>query len=237
MKNEENAKVFGQIYPNGKIQVEEGTVAQTYVTAVCKLYETRCADANDYMVMETGMAERVNGQSIAACFALVKDMAYSGAVSRVTGVTVPAAMEPMISGGNLGDELPSGTDSTEDTVAVTPEPEDDLDQNPDTGSTVQKMDLNLFSGGQDETSTQKGNKDALVITEEEDEEQKARSIPITALGKMHMYYNWTAGRILDENPGVIVDFAPKYSGPKEEEKKALMALLPEAVRRCAQKAA
>lgn len=66
--------------------------------------------------------------------------------------------------------------------------------------------------------------------------EKARSMTITILGKLHECNNWTAGRILDEKPQVIVDFAHRYNGPKVEERDALKMLYTEALRKVNQAA-
>lgn len=61
--------------------------------------------------------------------------------------------------------------------------------------------------------------------------EKARNMPITILGKLHECNQWTAGRILDERPEIIVDFAHRYNGPKVEERDALKMLYTEALRK------
>jgi len=61
--------------------------------------------------------------------------------------------------------------------------------------------------------------------------KKALSMPITILGKLHASFGKTAGEILESDPQCIVDFAHRYTGPKVEEKEALVKLYPEAVRR------
>jgi hypothetical protein len=68
---------------------------------------------------------------------------------------------------------------------------------------------------------------------------------ITIFGKLHDCNGWKAGKILNERPEVIVDFCqrnsedyngPKYSGPRVDQKEALMKLFPDAARKV-QKAA
>lgn len=66
--------------------------------------------------------------------------------------------------------------------------------------------------------------------------EKARNMPITILGKLHECNNWTAGRILDEKPQIIVDFAHRYNGPKVEERDALKMLYSDALRKVNQAA-
>ncbi len=61
--------------------------------------------------------------------------------------------------------------------------------------------------------------------------QKALAMPITILGKLHSSFGKTAGEILETDPQCIVDFAHRYTGPKVEEKEALLQVYPEAVRR------
>ena len=66
---------------------------------------------------------------------------------------------------------------------------------------------------------------------EDQRTEKARSTEISILGKLHECSGWTAGRLLDERPEIIVDLVKRYNGPKTEEKEALRTLYNEALRR------
>jgi len=77
------------------------------------------------------------------------------------------------------------------------------------------------------------------------EYQKALDMEITIFGKLHACNGWKAGKILGEQPDVIVDFCqrnsqdydgPKYTGPRVDQKEALFKLYSEAMRKV-QKAA
>jgi hypothetical protein len=70
--------------------------------------------------------------------------------------------------------------------------------------------------------------------------QKALDTEITIFGRLHVCNGWKAGKILDEQPAVIIDFCqrnsegaegPKYSGPKTDQKEALFKLYPDAALR------
>lgn len=78
---------------------------------------------------------------------------------------------------------------------------------------------------------------AAAIDPAESAYEKARNMCITILGKLHECNQWTAGRILDERPEIIVDFAHRYNGPKVEERDALKTLYTEALRKVNQAAA
>lgn len=60
----------------------------------------------------------------------------------------------------------------------------------------------------------------------------ARNTEITICGKLHEVFKWPAGKILDEKPQFIVEFAQRYDGPRTEEKSALQTLYQDALRMC-----
>lgn len=112
-------------------------------------------------------------------------------------------------------------------------------EKPATKGTVARFDLDLGlqpasnllndNPGRIDTSADEGDVDLDLAT--------AMNLRITILGKLHECYNKTAGEILETNPKCIVDFAHRYTGPKKDEKEALLKLYPEAVRRVNQAAA
>ena len=71
----------------------------------------------------------------------------------------------------------------------------------------------------------------LEADKEDEALEKARAMKISIVGKVHQCYGWTAGKILNEAPEVIVEFANRYNGPRTEERDALRALYTEALRR------
>lgn len=119
------------------------------------------------------------------------------------------------------------------------EPDEVVPARPEGKGTVEKFDLglglqpasNLLSNVPDQAPA---SDDANDI---DPDMKKAMNLPITILGKLHECYGKTAGEILQYNPKCIVDFAHRYTGPKKDEKDALMRLYPEAVRRVNQAAA
>lgn len=250
MSQENSKAVFHAVYPNGKVDMSQIEVTGDYVVATCKLYESRDSSEKEYLVAESGIAEREQGESLSSCVIAAKNMAYEGAVARVvTGVNSSITQDSAIRETDSPAPRPirepeaarqsAPKKDTAEPVKTAPadsskpsQEETDLPVAPKEpeNSSVQKVDLltpsSLFGDGDAEEEAKKPKPEA-----QDDRLQQARAVNITILGKYHDCYNWTAGEILDKDPRVIVEFAPKYNGPKEEEKEALMALYPEALRR------
>jgi len=136
--------------------------------------------------------------------------------------------------GTPGEETPD-----KETPATVTEPDDVEPERPGGKGTVEKFDLDL---GLQPASNLLGNVPDRIPTNSaaadvDPELEKAMNLPITILGKLHECYGKTAGEILQYNPKCIVDFAHRYTGPKKDEKDALLMLYPEAVRRVNQAAA
>lgn len=235
---------FYEIYPNGKVDMQKVEVQPEYVTAICILYDDRTADGAAYLVAESGVADRQAGMSLGECIAAAKDMAYQGAVARVVSgdtadmPTVPVQKPCPPKSEKVPDCDPVKEDAltepdTEDTTHAAQEPVQQEDA-PSQKGTVQKLDLHTASlfpddsdDGDGEPESEQPSGDYAI--------QKARDTKITILGKYHECNNMSAGQILDEYPEVIQEFGPLYTGPKEDQKNALMALYPEALRRLSQK--
>jgi hypothetical protein len=106
------------------------------------------------------------------------------------------------------------------------------------GENIERVDFteNLF--GKSDTQEPAGTGDEGDDDDDTDPEyQKALDTEITIFGKLHVCNGWKAGRILSEQPAVIIDFCqrnsegaegPKYSGPKTDQKEALFKLYPDA---------
>lgn len=235
---------FYEVYPDGKVDMQKVDVQPDYVTAICILYDDRSADGGAYLVAESGVADRQAGISLGECIAAAKDMAYQSAVARVVLgntadiPTVPAQKPSPPKSEKVPHSVPVKEDAltepdTEDTAPAAQEPVQQEDA-PSQKGTVQKLDLHTASlfpadsdDGDSEAEPEQPSSDDAI--------QKARDTKITILGKYHECNNMSAGQILDEYPEMIQEFGPLYTGPKEDQKKALMALYPEALRRLSQK--
>lgn len=247
--------IFKKIFPNGKTSTKPGEITSQYVTAVCRVYENRSNTETEFVIEEYGIIERSAYDSLAACYVDASKTAYKNMLARISElsglscqesitnepadvkkqVVTPqaSAIQEPIKADAVVVNIPktesvveAGTYDNGSDDPVEPFGEEALQSQ----STVHKLDLSL---GLQPASSLGGEKQ---VPAEDDEIAKARSMPITIVGKAHDCYNWTAGKILDELPEVIVNFTPRYSGEKKEEKAALMALYPEAMRRCKQSA-
>lgn len=236
---------FKNIFPNGKTSTKPGDITPQYVTAVCRVYENRSDSETEYVIEEYGIIERPAYDSLAKCYIEASKTAYNNMLARISelsgresAIIAPAVVlkqvsstqiaasqepskmaEPVVQAAQSETVTDTAADGTDDTVE--PFGEEAMQSQP----TVQKLDLNLGLKPASSLDAAKQEPDG------DDEIAKAREMPITIVGKAHDCYGWTAGRILDEMPEVIVNFTPKYSGEKKEEKATLMALYPEALRK------
>jgi hypothetical protein len=232
MTNESICKSkFYEAYPTGRIDLRQIEVTPEYVTAICKLYDDRTADETACLVSEIGIAERGDGIRLGECVTLAKDMAYEGAIARVVSENVrfmgTTVKQNVVASVAAKADIPAEPDKEE---SVTPDDPVTVEDAAPVG-TVQKMELvasSLFPDDDEDKPNSKQPAETEAI-------QNARDTKITILGKYNPCNNLSAGEILDDHPEIIVEFGPIYSGPKEDQKKAMMALYPEAVRRCQSK--
>ena len=224
-------------------------VENQFVTGVCVMYPERSAGEHEYMIREKSVVE-LDARGLSACVQEAKDLAYQAAVSRLSGVSVPfVGAAPAVRGAPAA---PPPAAKAE-TSPYTPAPEDDLqpeDEEPDETAGEEAPEE---SPGLDGTWPPEEDGDApetaqrfdiaslrpassLLPDAGESAYEKARNTKITILGKIHECSGWTAGRLLDEKPEVIVQFAHRYNGPRTEERDALKTLYTEALRRVNQAA-
>jgi len=248
MSESNQGNVLKSVFPNGKTSTKPGEITSEYVIAICRVYEARSASETEYAIEEYGITERAANDNLAVCYAEASQIAYSNMIARLFVLSAQAPQPASAVNTNAKAPVISiypqqEQDKTEKTADDTHEPDNgavisddvcDDNKNPivedDTQqqTTIHKIDPGL--GLMPVSSIGKGEPEVS----EDDEITKARNMLITIVGKAHDCFNWTAGRILDEMPDVIVNFTPRYSGEKKDEKAALMALLPEATRRCKQ---
>lgn len=227
-------------------------VENQFVTGICVMYPERSAGEHEYMIREKSVVE-LDARGLSACVQEAKDLAYQATVSRLSGVsipsvsaaptaqTVPVAPPPAAKAeasahapAPVVDLQPDDDEPDETAREDTPAPEEfesqdgawPPDENDGASGTAQRFDIgNLRPASR------------LLPDAEESAYEKARNMKITILGKLHECCGWTAGRILDEKPEFIVEFAHRYNGPKTEERDALKALYTEALRRVNDQAA
>lgn len=227
-------------------------VENQFVTGICVMYPERSAGEHEYMIREKSVVE-LDARGLSACVQEAKDLAYLAAVSRLSGISVPfGSAAPVVQAAPVAppaakaeapahapapevDLRPAGVDEPDETTGQdAPEPDHfegqdgawPPDENDGASRTAQRFDI----GNLRPAST-------LLPDAEESAYEKARNMKITILGKLHECCGWTAGRILDEKPEFIVEFAHRYNGPKTEERDALKALYTEALRRVNDQAA
>lgn len=246
--SETNISIYSLI-PNGKISTRPGEITGQYVTAVSRIYMNRSDGDQEYMIEETGIVERTAYDSLAICYIEASKMAYQNALSRLMNNEAPQyetkqgemKATVVVTDKSPVSEQPSTRNPENRASAPESEPvkESHYEQK-DEGEpllfsessggqqepTVKKLDLNLIPA-----ASLMGTNAENTGNDEDDPIQKARDIQITIIGQAHECYNWSAGRILDEVPEIIVKFAHRYSGEKKVEKEALLTLYPEAVRR------
>ena len=252
---EENFEAYSlsELFRRGKIDTDF-EVTDQYVTGICLLYSERSCQDYEYMIREKSFVE-LEGGKLSACVQKAKDLAYQSAISRLFGLAMPRKILEEESSAKLSIRehpiaLPD-RGSMQKTEPIMPPakepPESDLPQSTElpgeaieepeevpsmSGSTqIGFGDLRPASSLLKQEETPLSSKDPYEMEEEDTEMEKALATPITILGKANLCNGWLAGKILKEHPEIIVDFAHRYSGPKEDQKQALRTLYPEALRR------
>ena len=233
---------------SGKINTDF-EVGDQYVTGICLLYPERSSQEHEYMVKEKSLV-LLEQSSLSECVQRAKDLAYQAAISRLSGMAALGTEPAQEDAFSLAPAekhpaapilqkpaVPSRTEGSfagEEADPADPSEEPEKESGNGSLSQIGFGDLRPASSLLRKETQQPAQE--VCEPEEENALEKARNTPITILGKAHLCNGWTAGKILEEHPEIIVDFAHRYSGPKVEQKQALEALYSEALRRV-QKAA
>lgn len=218
-----------------------------YVIGLCVLYAQRTAKEQEYMIRDRSIV-MTEGRELSECVQEAKDLACHSALSRLPGLLAPSAVvEPQVLSALQVGPTPAAPKVTQVVSLPDPvkeeepvEPEEPIVQEErgallDTVRQVGFADLQPASALL--TKQEVPQQSVTPSFEQEDEAMiKAKEMKITILGKLHKCSGWTAGKILEEYPEVIVEFANRYNGPKTEERDALKMLYTEAIRRIEQAA-
>lgn len=214
-------------------------VREDYVIGVCALYPDRLAGPQEYAIRERSIVERA-GRPLSVCAQEAKDLAFQSAVQRMEGLVSPPepAESPAPAAAKVPQEekpAPEPAQNSQNSpapekivqVPQEPTPEPPERSAPSPASPPRRLELGDLRPAS-----------SLLAAAPEPEPdsvdqriEKARSTEISILGKLHECNGWTAGRLLDERPEIIVDLVKRYNGPKTEEKEALRTLYAEALRR------
>ena len=220
-------------------------VQETYVTGVCTLYPDRLAGPQEYAIRERSVVERA-GRPLSVCVQEAKDLAFQSAVRRMESLvsTVKPAAAPAVTPVSAKVKAPQKEKPAPEPEAVPPvsqngpSPEETAQAPTDSANEPAQIALTPASSPRRlEISNLRPTSSLLPAapeSEQDSEEQeieKARATKIYCLGRLHECDGWTAGRLLDERPEVIVDMAKQYNGPRVEEKDAFRTLYAEALRR------
>lgn len=218
-------------------------VQETYVTGVCTLYPDRLAGPQEYAIRERSIVERA-GKPLSVCAQEAKDLAFQSAVRRMEDLVsdpqpvdapTPAALKaprdeepaPEPKAPPQSDQSSPAPEKTVVPVAQEPVPEPLERSVSAPASPPHRLELGDLRPASSLLA-------AAPEPEPDSEDQrieKARAMKISCLGRLHECDGWTAGRLLDERPEVIVDMAKRYNVSKIEEKEALRTLYAEALRR------
>ena len=240
---------LSEFLKNGKMDADF-EVHDGYVIGLCVLYAQRTAKEQEYMIRDRSIV-MTEGRELSACVQEAKDLACRSALSRIPDLLVSSAVVDLqvpavskaspTSAASKASQVASPTDPVEDVRGEEPdEPEKPTVQEErsarlDTVRQVGFADLQPASALL--TKQEIPLQSVTPSFEQEDEAMtKAKEMKITILGKLHKCSGWTAGKILEEYPEVIVEFANRYNGPKTEERDALKLLYTEAMRRMEQAA-
>ena len=252
---EENFEAYSllELFRKGKIDTDF-EVTDQYVIGICFLYPERSCQDHEFMGREKSIVE-LEGRKLSTCVQEAKDLAYQSAVSRLFGLSMPRKISEEESSAKLSIRehstalpdrgstqktepiMPPVEEPTESDLPQSVEPHEEIREEPKevpsmNGSTqIGFGDLRPASSLLKQEETPLSSKDPYDPEKEETEMEKALATPITILGKANLCNGWLAGKILKEHPEIIVDFAHRYSGPKEDQKQALRILYPEALRR------
>lgn len=221
-------------------------VQETYVTGVCTLYPDRLAGPQEYAIRERSIVERA-GRPLSACAQEAKDLAFQSAVRRMEGfVSAPKPAASPVSAAVKESQKekaapkpetpPPASKNTLSPEEATPAPTSSVPEPAQTTLTPPPLPRRLELGDLRPASSLIAAAPKPEPDSEEQRIEKARSMEISILGKLHECNGWTAGRLLNERPEIIVDLVRRYKGPKEEEKEALRTLYNEALLRVGQAA-
>ena len=218
-------------------------VFKGYVTGICILYAERTAQEYEYIIREKSIVLLAN-RELSECVQEAKDLSCRSALNRLLGVSLLPAAEPGKT--VLAQQKPAPgvapafqkPDMTEHRQEKTEQGksasgEESMEQDEEEGLISSGVAQVGFDDLRPVSSLMKSGEETNGPAPEEEDAatEKARAMPITILGKLHECNGWTAGKILDERPDVIVEFANRYNGPKTEERDALRTLYTEALRR------
>lgn len=243
-------------FENGKMDADF-EVKEGYVIGLCVLYAQRTAKEQEYMIRDRSIVA-IGDRDLSECVQMAKDLACNSALTRLSLLpAVPAAParkpvkqetqpEPAVSSAPaVVTTQPDEPAHSENPVSVAHSSEKGMAPSTDTEKSVQTKpkEPSALTGARQVEFADLRPASSLLTEEsaprqsapsESDEEEavtKAKDMKITILGKLHECSGWTAGKILEERPEVIVEFANRYNGPKVEERDALRTLYTEALRR------
>lgn len=247
---------LSEFFRSGKMD-NDFVVENQYVTGVCVMYPERSAQEHEYMIREKSVVE-IDARGLSPCVQEAKDLAFQAAVSRLAGGpslfsgAAPAApviqppLVPQTAAGIAPEPVDDPQPDEDDMPGIEEEPTKPAEPDgeswpPDEdgfAGTVQQFDLGGLRPASSLIPDTPGQRNSGAPAPDAGESayEKARNMKITILGKLHECNNWSAGRILDEKPDIIVEFAHRYNGPKTEERDALRALYTDALRRVNQAA-
>lgn len=217
-------------FRTGKVETDF-EIREDYVIGVCTLYPDRMAGSEEHIVREKSVVEA--DDPLSDCAQKAKDLAFRSAIERLEGISSPATLPKASSTVEPKKEQESPQPTLPATQANTESPT----QEPDP-SKPRRLDFANLRPASSLIAASPTPEPAPAPELDADEQriEKARTMPITILGKLHDCNGWTAGRILDERPEIIVEMVKRYNGPKVEEKEALRTLYNEALLRIGQAA-
>ena len=242
-------------FENGKMDADF-EVKERYVIGLCVLYAQRAAKEQEYMIRDRSIVA-IGNRDLSECVQMAKDLACNSALTRLSLLPVISApvQEPVkqktqpehsvSSAPAVAAAQPDELASAENPASATNSSEKETVSSKDTERTaeIQTEEPSALAGARQVEFADLRPASALLTEEsvpqqsdaskpnEEDTITKAKDMKITILGKLHECSGWTAGKILEERPEVIVEFANRYNGPKVEERDALRTLYTEALRR------
>lgn len=244
-----------EFFHGGKMDVSF-EISERYVVGICVLYDGRKAQEQEYMLREKSIVLSAS-RDLSECVQEAKDLACCSAFRRLADMSpacfdeaMPQMQKPeswkaafsqeQVTADPTKQELELGETPSEgdDSFQEADESENDRqvsepEDKPALNDTVQMgfSELHPASSLLKEELEQADSAKAEETDEEYEAFRKACVMPITILGKLHECNGWTAGKILEQRPDVIVNFANRYNGPKTEERDALRTLYTEALRR------
>lgn len=266
MEKQNQFQTLMALLPNGKVE-NDVRITETAVTGICTVYLNRADDENAFFLRDIGVAligsDLTSAVRIAVDQAYGAAVSHLAAVTpaaapqptmkvkrETTTNTAPATQQvkqepasPLSSKvENESEHPPVDLSSIVDipgqnieAAQVTPVPRVIIGEQ--VGTNVERINFSetLFDKSSEQEPADDGGDDSDNNTDPE--YQKALDTEITIFGKLHDCNGWKAGRILAEQPSVIVDFCqrnsdgfngPKYTGPRTDQVDALKKLYPDA---------